>query len=309
MANILTASLPSFPPSLPPTLLLLLLGLLSPLPAEHWQFAAIFIQKCFYLFLLGIWQRHLVVQARHPVPVPASLGLGLGLILVVAAWFILMNVRLFVSSVFTDCQRDLLDALQAAGGRRGRQLLYTLPLLLHSHLHTHTHTGTQSHALRVYSRTAAHTHARTLAYAERQKLLHTLRKLTAFPFLARMQNNRIATSRALLRLTSLLLTSPYPYPYRTVPLRTIPFRIAPLLSLSLSSATCAEVLHSRFTYYNLEWLYFCAAVQYHLYTCHGLLLFCRYAWFLSSCFPRIRLINFPRIYSKKEICTNCWLYL
>lgn len=95
-------------------------------------------------------------------------------------------------------------------------------------------TYTQSHALRVYSRTAAHTHARTLAYAERQKLLHTLRKLTAFPFLARMQNNRIATSRALLRPTSPLLTSQCPYPYRTVPLRTIPFRIAPLLSLSPS---------------------------------------------------------------------------
>lgn len=147
-----------------------------------------------------------------------------------------MNVRLFVSSVFTDCQRDLLDALQAPGGRRGRQLLYTLPLLLHSHLHIHTHTQAHSHmhCACTHVLLRAHTHARTLAYAERQKLLHTLRKLTAFPFLARMQNNRIATSRALLRPTSPLLTSPCPYPYRTVPLRTIPFRIAPLLSPSLS---------------------------------------------------------------------------
>lgn len=166
-----------------------------------------------------------------------------------------MNVRLFVSSVFTDCQRDLLDALQAAGGRRGRQLLYTLPLLLHSHLHIHTHTQAHSHmhCACTHVLLRAHTHARTLAYAERQKLLHTLRKLTAFPFLARMQNNRIATSRALLRPTSPLLTSPCPYPYRTVPLRTIPFRIAPLLSLSLPLSLLCDLCRSfTFSFYILQ---------------------------------------------------------
>lgn len=154
-----------------------------------------------------------------------------------------MNVRLFVSSVFTDCQRDLLDVIQ---GGRGRQLLYTLPLLLHSH--THKHTQAQPHAMRVYSRTVANTHARTLAYAERQKLLHTLRKLTAFPFLARMQNNRIATSRAILRLTSPPLARPVSVPYRTAAYHSVSFCSSALLS----SANCPEVLHSRFLYYNLE---------------------------------------------------------
>lgn len=134
-----------------------------------------------------------------------------------------MNVRLFVSSVFTDCQRDLLDALQGASGRAGQAVTLHIAFVV-ALAFAHTHTGTQRHALRVYSRTAAHTHARTLAYAERQKLLHTLRKLTAFPFLARMQNNRIATSRALLRLTSPHLTRTR---IRTVPLRTIP--LLPLL--------------------------------------------------------------------------------
>lgn len=143
--------------------------------------------------------------------------------------------------------------------------------------------------MRVYSRTVANTHARTLAYAERQKLLHTLRKLTAFPFLARMQNNRIATSRAVLRRTSPHLTIFVSVPYRTAAYHSVSFCSSALLS----SANCPEVLHSRFTYYNLEWLYFCAVVQYHLYTCHGLLLFCRYAWFLLTWFLWFHLINFP----------------
>lgn len=141
-----------------------------------------------------------------------------------------MNVRLFVSSVFTDCQRDLLDALQA-GQAVTLHIAFVVALAF---AHTHTQAHSHMHCACTHVLLRAHTHARTLAYAERQKLLHTLRKLTAFPFLARMQNNRIATSRALLRPTSPLLTSPCPYPYRTVPLRTIPFRIAPLLSPSLS---------------------------------------------------------------------------
>lgn len=44
--------------------------------------------------------------------------------------------------------------------------------LAHIHSHVHTHTRTLG----------------ALAYAQCQKLLHTLRKLTAFPFLARTQD-------------------------------------------------------------------------------------------------------------------------
>jgi len=65
--------------------------------------------------------------------------------LVAAGWFILMNVRLFVSSVFAGCQRDLL-----ARGGKAWQLFYSLPfVVLHSHIHIYpriyvyhyTHTG------------------------------------------------------------------------------------------------------------------------------------------------------------------------
>lgn len=193
--------------------------------------------------------------------------------------------------------------------RRGRQLLYTLPLLLHSHLHTHTHRHTVTCTARVLTYCCTHTRAHTcLCRAPEIIAYFTEINRISISCTHAEQPHRHVSRPSPANLTSPHLTMPVSVPYRTAAYHSVS-HCSSALSLSFSSATCAEVLHSRFTYYNLEWLYFCAAVQYHLYTCHGLLLFCRYAWFLSSCFPWFRLINFPSLYSKKEICTNCWLYL
>lgn len=153
-------------------------------------------------------QSRVLVRSTGP-----GLVLVLCLILVVAAWFILMNVRLFVSSVFTDCQRDLLAGWVHAA--RGGVVVTLYIAFVAALSYTVTHTNTHSHA---------HTH--TLAYVRSQKLLHTLRKLTAFPFLARMQNDHSPTAPAAL-----------PRPVH-LPTRTFPFCIYTILmTLFLCSHT------------------------------------------------------------------------
>lgn len=243
MANILTASLPSFPPFLPPTLLLLLLGLLSPLPAEHWQFAAIFIQKCFYLFLLGIWQRHLVVQARHPVPVPASLGLGLGLILVVAAWFILMNVRLFVSSVFTDCQRDLLDALQA-GQAVTLHIAFVVALAF---AHTHTHTVTCTARVLTYCCTYTRAHTCLCRAPEIIAYFTEINRISISCTHAEQPHRHVSRPSSP-NLTSPHLTMPVSVPYRTAAYHSVS-HCSSALSLSLLCDLCRSF---TFSFYILQ---------------------------------------------------------
>lgn len=59
-----------------------------------------------------------------------------------------MNVRLFVSSVFTDCQRDLLAACKACVGR-GSYFTHCLCCCTlrnsHTNKYNHTHANTHTH--------------------------------------------------------------------------------------------------------------------------------------------------------------------